>query len=801
MELLRFIKNESSGPALPANASNSRLAKWWLKGPPLVRCLEPADKAMLGFLAGSSSQLLVRDLWSVPMLAGCLWSALIVGCLLPSLRGFLSAAALAIIVANLQFSHQKAVQLPASIESQSIQIIGHIVGLPQQDPSRTRFDFLIDNTGALKVGTAERVAALANVKVRLNCYRCRFELLPDQRWQLTVRLKRPNGFASWAAFDYEKFLFRHQVSATGYLREQESNLLLGPGSRSVHAWRWELRQQLAGVFAQFEIGAGMIAALMLGDKSALSHAHQQVFQTTGVSHLMAISGLHVGLVFIATVWLLNRLLWPLARIYATVPRQYIVLLPALSAAFAYSALAGFAVSTERAFTMLCVYVVCRLTARSMNLIRVLMLAAVTILLVDPFSILDAGFWLSCSAVLVIAVVSQQERKISLFKLQPALWLGMMPLSVLLFGQISVISPLVNLIAVPLFCLIMIPLVLVGLTLQQLGLTVIANELLLYLALIFEFIYQALEWLASAPIALIYPPAIANWQWGMLTLLLFATLVQWRWLLLVVPLSCWWLWPSQQRLAADEYWLTLLDVGQGLSMVVEAHNQVLVYDTGPAYGTGFSAAQAVLLPYLRQRGIRRIDHLIVSHADNDHIGGLPVLLGAISVDQILTSRLDKIPTASACRAGQHWQYGSVSFAILSPNAATPAGSNNHSCVLRVGNGHLTALITGDIEKQVERYLLAQQTPALSADFMLVPHQGSKTSSTEEFIDAVDPHLALVAAGYKNHYRHPHDKVLRRYKERDIAVLSTISSGSIQLKIKGKSWSGVSYRDAEKRFWFK
>ncbi len=255
----------------------------------------------------------------------------------------------------------------------------------------------------------------------------------------------------------------------------------------------------------------------------------------------------------------------------------------------------------------------------------------------------------------------------------------------------------------------------------------------------------------------------------------------------------------EQLNSDELHVALLDVGQGLTMVFETQNSVTVYDTGPRYGNGFSTAEAVLLPYLRRRGISKIDTLVVSHADNDHIGGLGIVREAFEVDRILTSRLDKVVDGIECVRGQHWFYDQTQFSVLSPDSDTPKGSNNRSCVIMMEHLGQRVLISSDIEKQVERYLVRKASERLAADFLLVPHQGSKTSSTSVFLDAVSPTTAMLAAGYKNHYGHPHPKVVARYHEREIDLLSTIDSGSILLKINSKGAKVSRYREQQRHFW--
>lgn len=695
--------------------------------------------------------------------------------------------------------HKKAILEPA-FESISLGVSGVIVGLPKKDQSRVKFDFRVDQAPA-------GLDLLLGQRLRLNCYRCTFEIAPDQRWKLTVRLKRPRGFASWGAFDYEKYLFRHRIVATGYVRLQEHNELLGLVKPGIHSWRAKLSETFTGMLGSDgagSAGSGMFMALMLGDRSMLTTDQRNVFQVTGVSHLMAISGLHVGLMFMLAAGLGRLLLWPIAGVFNFIPRQQLVLLPALLTAFGYAALAGFAISTQRAMVMLCVYALCRVCARQLSLLQVLQLAMVALLLYDPFAVLDTGFWLSCFAVLLIGVANHKYTNLTLWQLQPWLWLGMLPVTALFFGQISLISPIVNLLIVPLFCLFLIPLVLLAMSLMLAEVSLLAGPLTSLLVYGFDWVFEALAWIGSQPFAFVYPESLAVWQAAILVLALLISLSCWRLLPIFLALSVAWLWPSPPSMDESEYQVTLLDVGQGLSMVVELQGYVLVYDTGPGFVTGFNTADAVLLPYLRARGIQRIDHLIVSHADNDHIGGLGAIVKALPVGGISTSRMDKMPIGAInksrpCQIGQVWYVAKVRFEILSPSAETPKGSNNLSCVLAIDNGQLRTLITGDIEKPVEKHLLATNANRLAADVMLVPHQGSKTSSTEGFLDAVQPQLALLAAGYNNHYGHPHDEVVRRYFEREIELLSTVDNGSIRLIMNKDGWRVERFRQMFPRVW--
>lgn len=695
--------------------------------------------------------------------------------------------------ASYHFNAFSEVQLPEHYEAKDFIATGHVSGLPVSASGGTRFKFKVD--GVENPG----LAMLINETIQLGCYRCPYVIEAGQRWRFTLRVKKRRGYASWGAYDYEKYLYRHQVIAKGYVRLKGDNQFLENSSNSIHWVRQLLFDELKRV-AGDGVGASVLTALVIGEKSGFTNSQREVLQSTGVGHLMAISGLHVGLVFMGVTLLLKVLLWPLARLFERWPRQILILFPALCIAIGYAALAGFSVSTQRAIVMLSVYVLCKFLARETSLLKVLLMSVVLLVLIDPFSILDVGFWLSCTAVSVIVVASVGNAKLTLVQLQPRLWLGMLPLSVVFFGQVSIVSPLVNLVAVPIFCMILIPAALLSALALSCGLTSVGVWAVQTLSFIFDLCFQVLEWVSQLRLATIYVTQLSWWQWAIFLLLLVSFIFSVRGRLALSSIFLVSLFfNTASRLVDDELQVTLLDVGQGLAMVIETSNSVTVYDTGPRYPGGFSTAEAVLLPFLRYRGINRIDTLIISHADNDHIGGLDAVLNAFEVHNIVTSRTDKVPNATACKAGQSWRYDQTTFSMISPNAETPSGSNNRSCVVMLEHYDTKILISGDIEKEVERHLVRNSPLLLSADILLVPHQGSKSSSTGAFLDAVSPTLAMLAAGYKNHYGHPHRSVVERYDERGIELLSTIENGSVLLKVNSRRWRKVPYRQRHARFW--
>ncbi len=767
----------------------------------LLRCglmrVNDANVVKLVFILGVTSTLMMPQLptWRPLLVVTLICLAM---CLKSKLAVPLVIFILGLSLASIKFNAHTDRILPNYLERKDIEVVANIVGLPQFNGGDAKFLARIESARWQN----SSLPSLHGKTVKLSCYRCPVDILPSESWQFTVRMKKPNGYASAGAFDYEKYLFRHQIIATGYVRLKSGYQRIDQRKYSVNSWRMRIRNSLDRLVPDAEFSKAAILALSIGDKSAFTAKHRQVLQQSGLSHLFAISGLHVGLMFAVVMVLAKLVLSLVPRIFERWPRPFLVLPPALIAAFVYAAMAGFAVSTQRAIIMLSVFVLCRLACRSVNLLKVLLIAATIIVINDPFSVLDAGFWLSCGAVMIIHLASVGRdglAPLSLLKLQPLLWLGMLPLTLIFFGQVSLISPVVNLIAVPLFCLLLIPATLMATVLGELGLTSIAGGLFQWLCYTYDLIFFILTRLVEHPFAVLSIGRIDAIMIPIIGLILILgfrkyTLSLLVWPVVVVCLTAF----SQTQRDASGLKLSVLDVGQGLSVVIQTEQGVTVYDTGPKYSSGFSAAKAVLIPYLKHHQIRRLKRVIISHADNDHIGGFNDVKDAFSIEQLLTSRPDKIPNSLPCVVNQSWLEGQTKFQILSPDDGTPSGSNNRSCVLKISHGSTSILLTADIEKRVERYLISNEHD-VSANILLVPHQGSKTSSTPDFIDAVAPEVALVAAGYRNHYGHPHNDVLKRYDDRGIQVLSTITGGTLEIEVGKRGYTVSPFRAHHRRFW--
>ena len=775
--------------------------------------------------------------------------------------GYLSAA--------LQASAYRNVWIPKALEGQILSVSGMVVDQPINSYKRSKLLFKINDIQAVGKQINGAWRPLGGSRLMLNCYSCTTEFAPGQHWQLKVKLKRPHGYANWGGFDYEQFLFRQQIVGVGTIKEIEHGLLsdavVGKRLESpaviASTWRYQAVKKIRTVldkvavaekpdasawqrgasFSANTAGQSSVLALAFGLKGEFSTEQRQIMQVSGISHLMVISGLHIGLIFALVYALAGRLLSLVYLPLHYYPRQTLALAPALCGAVVYAAMAGFALSTQRAPIMLCLFSIFKVIGREASLIKVLALAALIIGIGDPLVVLDIGFWLSGGAVLVIAVwqFSEQKRAAyssssevtlrqnssdntldkplsgtivpnkqqqllgslhSLIGLQLMFVLLMLPVNAFIFGQSSLISLVVNLVCIPLFSLVLIPatLLVVGCLLMYPGFE-LALLALTYLTNVYSSLFSVLERVSTLPLGVLYLPNIGLLPTLLAVALFLLCLGRFRFIKLLLA-SILFVVGALLSTAAPTHklFVTLLDVGQGLAMVIRAGGYTVVYDVGPRYPSGFNTADAVVLPYLRSIGVRATDLLIISHADNDHIGSLEAFLARMPTHKIFSSRPDKISKASACVTGQRWSVNGAEFTFVSPQQDTPQGSNNLSCVLKIVYAGTTVLLTGDIEKQVEQHLINTQKD-LRADIMLVPHQGSKTSSTPEFIDAVSPQLALVAAGYLNQYKHPHPEVLQRYSERNIPVLGTPESGAIEVVVDRQGWSVVEFRSEYFRPW--
>jgi competence protein ComEC len=566
----------------------------------------------------------------------------------------------------------------------------------------------------------------------------------------------------------------------------------------------------ARIFAALgdEPAAGILAALAIGDQRAIAPSQWTVFTRTGVNHLMSISGLHItmvsGLVFGLVAWCWRRI--PTAAI--RLPAHSAAALAGLIAALFYALLSGFGVPAQRTVLMLAVVAVALLKGRGTAVVGVLTTALFVVVVLDPWAIQSAGFWLSFGAVALILYVGAGRLQrpgllVGWARVQWAITLGLVPLLLALFKQVSLVSPLANAFAIPVVSLGVVPLTLAGLLLPTDALLTVAGKLmgLCYWALQELSAVPEGVWQQAAPPVWTVPVALIGVVW-----LLAPRGFPARWLGLVALLPL--VSVQAARPIPGTFWLDVLDVGQGLAAVVRTANHTLLYDTGPAFSIDADSGSRIVVPYLRGEGVSRLDGLIVSHDDRDHSGGAVSVLQALPVAWVASSlpagnaQLALAPRQLRCFAGQEWEWDGVRFEILHPSWASynvPAiRDNDRSCVLRVVADGGSVLLTADMERGAEAQVLERTRAHVAADVLLVPHHGSATSSSDVFLDQVRPRVAIIPVGYRNRFGHPVAEVLARYTARGATVYRTDRDGALLLRFEGEP-SVQPWRVLHRRYW--
>ncbi|MGZ4982384.1 MAG: DNA internalization-related competence protein ComEC/Rec2, partial [Methylobacter sp.] len=642
-------------------------------------------------------------------------------------------------------------------------------------------------------------------KMRLSWYYPDQPIKAGQQWVFTVKLKRVHGTMNPGGFDYERWLFTEDVGATGYVRPSPKPVLLGrdSGWSSISMWRQTITDQLSSALGSSP-SLALIKALTIGDGNSVTQEQWEVFRKTGTTHLVVISGSHIGLIA-GLVYFLVLKLWAWTGYSAWSPQKVAAFSAVLVAVF-YAGLAGFSVPTQRSVVMLSVAMAAIILQRNSRPYNVLSIAMFAVLIVDPLAVLSAGFWLSFLAVAVIIyTVSGRLGRLGHvwggIKINWATSVGLSPLLLLFFQQISLIAPLANLIAVPIISLLVVPFSLLAVIIMFI-LPVAASKLFYLVDQVLQGLWWLLVQLAELPMASISHALPSYWALlfavpGILWLLAPVGIPA-RWLSLVMFLPL--VFTDAKRPEIGDIHMTLLDVGQGLSAVVQTSHHLLVYDTGAKFSEESDMGQSVLLPFLRSQGIDNIDSLIISHGDNDHIGGAISLMHGINTKQVLTSvpQLLSEYAPSECVAGQSWLWDEVRFTMLAPQQAF-VSENDNSCVLKIQSKHGTVLLTGDIEAAAESWLIKTYGEELMADVLIAPHHGSKTSSTAEFLQTVQPDYVLIPAGYRNQFGHPHKNVLARYRQVNAKWLSSADSGAIAVNVKDKALVVQGMRETESKYW--
>jgi len=756
---------------------------------------------LLAWLVGIGLQLQQPELWLLPayqllLLTGCAlslaWWWMKSGPRAANRRLALPCLLLGLALAGFGSTGWRAglrlaQALPAALEGQDLLLTGVIIGLPQPGPQGTRF--------VLRVEQAQHAGQPVAVppQVSLGWYRGfdgdvllaapPQELRAGQRWLLTVRLRQPHGSFNPGGFDLELRLFEQGLRASGTVRagrgavnRKLADAVGQPVDRARQAVRDAILLRVPEARA-----AGVLAALAVGDQAAIERNDWDLFRDTGVAHLMSISGLHVTMF----AWLAGALIGPLWRLspraMLALPAPTAALWGGVLAAGSYALLAGWGVPAQRTLWMLAAVALLRTAGLHWPAPLVLLAAAGVVTLLDPWALLQPGFWLSFVAVGLLmasepvsgrppAAGPSRARQLvqalrSGLRTQAVASVGLAPLSLVFFQQLSLSGFVANLLAIPLVTLAIVPLALLGILVPPLW--ALASTMV-------QALVAALQLLAASPLG-VWTSAAAP-AWGMAVGLLGGALLvlplPWRLRLLGLPLLLPLLAPPLPRPAAGDFEVVVADVGQGTAVLVRTRDHLLLYDSGPRYSAEADAAQRVLLPLLRARGETRIDLLMLSHSDIDHVGGAVSLLARVPVASMASSLAEHHPLRAGgvphrrCAAGQAWEWDGVRFELLHPlpdDYRPGVRPNALSCVLRVqGQGGRSLLLTGDIEAAQEAALVARLGKALGSQVLLVPHHGSKTSSSEAFIGAVAPGTAVVQAAYRSRFGHPAPEVLARYR---------------------------------------
>jgi competence protein ComEC len=762
-----------------------------------------------------------------------------------------------VLIAGSQYQNRLADNsaLQDLLDKKTLIMRGTVATIVHQKLKSNRFNFIVSHWQGKKLNRP--------FLVRLNWKAPTIKLLQGQQWQLVVKLKPAHGLANIGGFNYQVWLKHQRIVATGYvkpdkLKNAESvskpNNFLISGDVS---WRQQLYQKLDVMLVGKPLGP-LLLALGFGERGKLTDEHWKVLSATATVHLIAISGLHIGIVALFSLVIARSILkvLPLANILLhqqsiklmQVNISYLPILFSCFMAWYYAYLAGYSIPTLRALVMLFTFWLLKVSAINVSLTRWLLLTILVILLCWPLSLLSASFWLSISALSIIFATSARflnkvnlpdelndeasdekqqldaEYKLGsvsilshwqalrwrfyswckgLFIIQLALTVYMLPIAASLNYQLPLLAFFANIIAVPLMSVTTIPLTLLAVIALPINLAL--SEFFLTLAhLSLEFIWRWLQYISEINWAQV---SVSNAQLELVYLVIIGTFFILYFRLnkfYSVLLTCFMLSVISSEFinrSNDDTWqVSVLDVGHGLAVIIEKNHRVFVYDTGARYPSGFNMAEAAILPYLKYQGYHTIDGVIISHNDNDHAGGLHYLRNETVIRNIIAN--DMVLAADRlCLANTEFTWQSLRFEILSPSQAS-GNKNDDSCVVVVSDDFHRVLLPGDISSKQEKRLLAnaQVRKNLASDILIAPHHGSKSSSSRLFLAAVSPSYAAFSTGYLNRWKMPSEQILKRYQKQNIMTFNTAELGMVTFTLTPSNIEPSSFRQNIKPYWF-
>lgn len=697
--------------------------------------------------------------------------------------------------------------LPNEWQGQNITLTGIIAEMPRIHERGLRFAFDVESIQT-EVAHVPKHIQLATYDVDADSP---LDIHAGERWRFTVRLKQPHATSNPHGFDFEAWALERNLRATGYVYAKGDNQKLAETSRSPAYLIERLRESVRSHFQQ-TLGdaphAGILTALAIGDQASITQSEWQLFTHTGVNHLMSISGLHItmlaSLFFALTYWLWRRSV----RLTLYFPARKTAALVGLLAALCYTLISGFEIPAQRTLFMLATFAVMMLFSRNVAPSQMLAVALVVVLLVDPWAVISPGFWLSFGAVALIFYVTANRYGrthwlMEYGKVQWAMTIGLIPSLLALFQQLSLVSPIANAFAIPLVSFVVVPLTLLG--------TLPPFEWMLYLAhqamVLCIGLLQGLDDLPLSVWTQHAPPAwtIASGVLGALWLLTPRGFpLRSFGIILILPMFL----IAPMTPAANSARIIVFDVGQGLAVAVQTHSHAMLYDTGPDFAGESDSGDRILVPSLRGLGIVKLDGLMLSHDDIDHIGGTNSVMQALPIEWVFSSLksghplLSTVKRHTSCTDGQSWTWDGVRFEVLHPSDLDDSDKkhdNDQSCVLRISVGTQSILLVGDIEKASESRLLALHIHDLPSTLLVAPHHGSKSSSSDAFVNAVSPQQVVFTAGYRNRFNHPHPTVWQRYGDAGAVRLRSDVDGAIIIDLNADELKLESYRKTQRRYW--
>lgn len=697
---------------------------------------------------------------------------------------------------------------PTEVRGDAVSVLAEVVDLPRASelPGReaTRLSLRLSADPSLGQTRHVRVGYYGKERIRAG-----------ESWRMQLKLRAPRGEVNPDGFDFEKLAAVQGIDAVGYVLSLDRREAEGTG---ILALRERLSERIASA-VESPFPRALVQALAVGDTRGLTQPNWDFLRQTGLTHLIAISGLHITLLATLGAALAWAVCWLFPALTGRVARRQICAAVGLVCATAYALLAGFEVPAQRTLLMLAALCLGLLFRRVHTLWQGYALALIAVLIADPLVVLSAGAWLSFIAVSLLILVFGEHFPTpgwwrSLLSAQVLMSIGLLPLSLVFFAQASLLAPFANLIAVPLVTLVITPIVLLGTLLSLLNLHGFADSLFQIAAWLWQLLLdvlsllpQGLSWSGATPSVLALVLA------GVGVLLMFAPPgmpLRRSGVVLLLPLF---IAPQRDAPTAGQFSVTALDVGQGLSVLIQTQNHTLLYDAGPGSPEGANAGESVIVPSLRRLGVRSLDRIIISHNDSDHAGGLSAVRQGYpraalqgSATQQLAEQFGEY-AAIACFAGQQWHWDGVQFELLHPNEGLPYSRNQSSCVLKItatapgSTRPASALLTGDIDAVIESRLLRTQGEKLRASLLFAAHHGSADGSTAEFLSAVAPEVVLFPAGFANRFDFPREQTVKRVAASGAAMFTVGLEGAIyaQFDAQRGRWQTRGQRREQPRWW--